>query len=355
MKRRDFLVLSAGATLTASAAKASGEGALADTVPPFPREFRGLWVASVNNIDWPSKPGLSAEQQQTELIALLERAQRLGFNAVLLQVRPCCDALYRSEKEPWSEYLTGTMGQDPGWDPLEVAVTEAHVRGLELHAWVNPFRARQSGAKSPAAPHHIAVRRKDLVKTYGALLWLDPGEPAARQHSLDVLMDIVQRYDIDGLHVDDYFYPYKIFTDEKNKVEKPFPDDNAWKKYTQSGGTLERSDWRRSNIDTFIRDLYQQIKVAKPHVKFGISPFGIWRPGNPPQITGYDAYANLYGDSRKWMQEGWADYFSPQLYWKIEQPGQSFPVLLIWWSQQNTQNRHLWPGQNLVCDGRCHG
>lgn len=341
MKRRDFLALSASASAALLAEPAQAQE---ETVPALAREFRGLWVASVTNIDWPSKAGLTLEQQQAELIALLDRAKLLGFNAVLLQVRPCCDALYRSDLEPWSEYLSGTMGQDPGWDPLATAVAEAHKRGLELHAWVNPFRARQSGAKGPAAASHISVRRKDLVKPYGTLQWLDPGEPEARKHSLAVLMDIVRRYDIDGLHVDDYFYPYKIYTDTKSKVEKPFPDDPAWKKYVQSGGKLSRSDWRRGNIDTFIKELYEQIKAERAHVKFGISPFGIWRPGNPPQIQGYDAYENLYGDSRKWMQEGWADYFSPQLYWKIEQPGQSFPVLLIWWAQQNEKKRHLWPG-----------
>lgn len=301
-------------------------------------------MASVTNIDWPSKPGLPPEVQRAELIALLERSKRIGINAVLLQVRPACDALYRSEKEPWSEYLTGTMGQDPGWDPLAEAVKEAHDRGIELHAWVNPFRARQSEARSPLAANHIAARRPDLVKPYGNLKWLDPGEPDASKHSLDVLMDIVRRYDIDGLHVDDYFYPYKIWINEKEKLAKPFPDDPAWKRYVLSGGKLSRSDWRRKNIDDFIRDLYQQIKAEKPHVKFGVSPFGIWRPGYPSPITGYDSYENLYGDSRKWIQEGWADYFAPQLYWKIEQPGQSFPILLLWWAEQNKQKRHLWPG-----------
>jgi uncharacterized lipoprotein YddW (UPF0748 family) len=347
VKRRDFLTLSAGAgaALLASEGQVHAEELRAlETPPPIPREFRGLWVASVTNIDWPSKPGLPPEVQRAELIALLDRAQRLKLNAVLLQVRPACDALYRSELEPWSEYLTGTMGQDPGWDPLAEAVKEAHDRGIELHAWVNPFRARQSGAKSPAAANHLLVKHPEWVKTYGTLQWLDPGEPNASKHSLNVLMDIVRRYDIDGLHVDDYFYPYKLYTDEKNKIEKPFPDEPAWKRYLLSGGKLSRSDWRRKNIDDFIRTLYEQIKAEKPHVKFGISPFGIWRPGNPPQITGYDSYENLYGDSRKWMREGWADYFAPQLYWKIDQAGQSFPILLIWWSEQNILKRHLWPG-----------
>ncbi|WP_309710099.1 family 10 glycosylhydrolase [Armatimonas sp.] len=344
MKRRDFLTLSAGAGAALVVTEKETYAQTLQTPPPIAREFRGLWVASVTNIDWPSKAGLPPEGQRAELIALLERAKRLKLNAVLLQVRTSCDALYRSEKEPWSEYLTGTMGQDPGWDPLAEAVKEAHDRGIELHAWVNPYRARQSGGKSPLAANHMSVKRPDLVKPYGNLQWLDPGEPDASKHSLDVLMDIVRRYDIDGLHVDDYFYPYKIWINEKDKIAKPFPDDPAWKRYVLSGGKLSRSDWRRKNIDDFIKSLYEQIKAEKPHVKFGISPFGIWRPGYPPQITGYDSYENLYGDSRKWMQEGWADYFAPQLYWKIDQPGQSFPILLLWWAEQNKKKRHLWPG-----------
>ncbi len=314
-------------------------------VPPAPtREFRGLWIATVANIDWPSDPGLPGDVQQKQLIAILDKAAALHFNAVILQVRPACDAIYPSTYEPWSEYLTGTMGQSPSpaYDPLAFAVTEAHKRGLELHAWFNPFRARHPSGKSPVAPNHISQTHPELVRTYGDMQWLDPGEPAAQDYSLNVIMDVVRRYDIDGVHLDDYFYPYKIKDANGNDVD--FPDDVSWAKYQRSGGKLKRDDWRRQNVNGFIQHLYQSIKKEKPWVKFGVSPFGIWRPGNPPQIEGYDAYANLYADSRLWLQQGWVDYFAPQLYWKIEKQPQSFPVLLQWWEDQNILHRNLWPG-----------
>ena len=260
------------------------------------REFRGLWIATVANIDWPSNPGLPSDVQQKQLLAILDKAAALHFNAVILQVRPACDALYPSNYEPCSKYLTGTMGQapSPAYDPLAFAVTEAHKRGLELHAWFNPFRARHSSGKSPVAPNHISKTHPELVRSYGDMLWLDPGEPAAQDYSLNVIMDVVRRYDIDGVHLDDYFYPYKIKDADGNDVD--FPDDVSWAKYQQSGGKLKRDDWHRQNVNTFIQHLYQSIKKEKPWVKFGVSPFGIWRPGTPPQIDGYDAYDKLYAD-----------------------------------------------------------
>ncbi|MCX8156845.1 MAG: family 10 glycosylhydrolase [Verrucomicrobiae bacterium] len=320
--------------------------------PNPPREFRGLWVASVSNIDWPSKPGLPAAQQQAELRALLDRAVQLRLNAVILQVRPACDALYASKLEPWSEYLTGRMGQPPApeYDPLAFAVSEAHARGLELHAWVNPFRARHASGNSPVSPQHISQARPELVRSYGRQLWLDPGEPAAREHSLRVLLDIVQRYDIDGLHMDDYFYPYK----EKEASGRllDFPDNKSWERYQRGGGKLNRDDWRRQNINQFVETLYLRVKAAKPWVKVGISPFGIWRNRVPPAITGLDAYEQLYADSRLWLREGWVDYFAPQLYWSHDADGQSFSVLLQWWRQQNVKHRHLWPGLNVYRVGK---
>lgn len=315
--------------------------------PAPPREFRGVWVASVANIDWPSKPGLPPAQQQAELRQLLDRAVQLGLNAVILQVRPACDALYESRFEPWSEYLTGRMGQAPSpyYDPLAFAVAEAHARGLELHAWVNPFRARHSTGASPAAPQHISQARPELVRKYGRQLWLDPGESAAREHSLRVLLDIVRRYDVDGLHLDDYFYPYKEKDAAGNALD--FPDAAAWERYQRGGGRLSRDDWRRQNINQFIETLYLQVKAVKPWVKVGISPFGIWRNRVPPAITGLDAYEQLYADSRLWLREGWLDYLAPQLYWSHDSAGQDFSVLLQWWRQQNVKHRHLWPGLNL--------
>ena len=315
------------------------------TQPPVPtREFRGAWIASVSNIDWPSKPGLSTVAQKAELLALLDRATQLKLNAILLQVRPACDALYASKLEPWSEYLTGQMGKapQPFYDPLAFAVAAAHQRGLELHAWFNPYRARHSTGKSPASTDHISRTRPNLVRNYGKQLWLDPGEPAVQEHSLKVILDVVRRYDLDGAHMDDYFYPYP----EKDRDGKAldFPDEPSWNRYQRSGGKLKRGDWRRENVNQFIHRLHQEIHAAKPWVKFGISPFGIWRPGYPEPIKGLDAYEKLFADSRKWLTNGWVDYLAPQLYWPVDSPGQSYPVLLNWWAAQNGRQRHLWPG-----------
>lgn len=313
-------------------------------VPPAPRrEFRGLWVATVGNIDWPSKPGLTTAQQKAELISLLDRAHELKLNAVVFQVRPACDAMYSSTIEPWSEYITGVMGKapEPFYDPLTFAIEEAHKRGMELHAWFNPYRALHKSHMGKISANHISKTHPELVRSYGEYLWLDPGEPAVREYSLRVVMDVVKRYDVDGVQFDDYFYPYPEYG-----ANRDFPDEASWKKYG-AHGNLSREDWRRQNVDTFISSVYSSIKAAKPWVKFGISPFGIWRPGNPPQITGSDAYVKLSADSRKWLMNGWVDYFSPQLYWRIEQKEQSFPVLLDWWAEQNVKHRHLWPGLSV--------
>jgi uncharacterized lipoprotein YddW (UPF0748 family) len=315
-----------------------------DCVPPaVAREFRGVWVATVRNIDWPSKPGLPPSLAKAELLALLDRAAALGLNAVIFQVRPAADALYASKIEPWSEFLTGRQGLAPAplWDPLEFAVREAHARGLELHAWFNPYRAREPTAKSPLARSHIARAYPALVKRYGKQLWMDPGEPAVRARTLRVVLDVVKRYDVDGVHLDDYFYPYP---ERRSNGSTEFPDDRSWKRYRKAGGTLERDAWRRANVDRLIDTLHRAIAKAKPWVKFGISPFGIWRPGNPETVTGFDAFEKLYADSRKWLREGWVDYFTPQLYWPMEREGQRYPELLRWWVEQDSSQRHLWPG-----------
>ena len=313
-------------------------------VPPAPlREFRAAWVATVANLDWPSQKGLSTQEQKAELLAILDRAIQLKLNALIFQVRPGCDAFYASRIEPWSEYLTGTMGKppEPFYDPLSFAVEEAHRRGLELHAWLNPYRARLGTASSPVAATHVSKTHPQLVRQYGKALWLDPGEREVQDYSLSVVMDVVQRYDVDGVHFDDYFYPYKASGSAGKGPD--FPDDSSWQRFG-AGGQLSREDWRRENVNTFVRRVYQSIKAAKPWVKFGISPFGIWRSKNPPQIKGLDAYATLYADSRKWLANGWVDYFAPQLYWAIDSPDQSFPVLLRWWAEQNAQGRTLCPG-----------
>lgn len=313
------------------------------SLPQPAREFRGVWVATVANIDWPSKPGLSVEDQQAEATRILDRCYELGLNAIVLQVRTSCDALYVSELEPWSYYLTGQQGQppEPLYDPLEYWIEQAHRRGMELHAWFNPYRAKNSGQKYTDSQDHISNTHPELVKRYGNdktnYLWLDPGEPLAREHTLKVFMDVVRRYDVDGIHIDDYFYPYPI-------DDIPFPDDLAWEKYTQGGGKLTRDDWRRDQMNQFIQGLYQQIKQSKPHVKFGISPFGIWKPGFPSSVQGFNQYEKLYADAKLWLNEGWCDYYSPQLYWPIHAKQQSFPALLQWWVGENTQRRVIAPG-----------
>jgi uncharacterized lipoprotein YddW (UPF0748 family) len=304
--------------------------------PPSTGEFRGVWVATVRNIDWPSKSGLSVEEQKSELIAILDRMAALGLNAIILQVRPSADALYPSRIEPWSEYLTGEMGRapEPLYDPLAFAVEEAHRRGLELHAWLNPYRARRLTETTPAAATHITRLHPEVVRTYGSFLWMDPGHPFVRQRTVDVVRDIVRRYDVDGIHFDDYFYPYP-----ENNAD--FPDEETWRAY---GEGLDRDDWRRKNVDDLIEQVARAIKEEKPHVKFGLSPFGIWRPRHPRSVQGLDAYDAIYADSRKWFRLGWVDYFAPQLYWSSSMPQQRFGDLLHWWSQQNRHGRHLWPG-----------
>lgn len=317
-----------------------------DGFPALPeptREFRGVWVATVANIDWPTKPGLSTQEQKNEALKILDHCVEVGLNAIVLQVRTSCDALYASELEPWSYYLTGKQGQppEPFYDPLEFWVDQAHLRGLELHAWFNPYRARNSGQKYTESSDHISRTNPELVKRYGnektSYLWLDPGEPKSREHSLRVFLDVVERYDVDGIHIDDYFYPYPI-------DELPFPDDPAWENYTRSGGALARDDWRRDQMNQFIQSLYQKIKATKPHVKFGISPFGIWKPGYPASVQGFNQFAKLYADAKLWLNEGWCDYYSPQLYWPIHAKEQSFPALLQWWIGENTKNRFIAPG-----------
>jgi uncharacterized lipoprotein YddW (UPF0748 family) len=309
-------------------------------VPPtLAREFRGVWVATVANIDWPSKPGLSTAQQKAELISILNHAAQLKLNAIIFQVRPACDAMYDSKIEPWSEYLTGTMGKapEPFYDPLAFAIAEAHRRGMELHAWFNPYRALHKSHTGNISRGHISKTHPELVRSCGEYLWLDPGEREVQDYSLRVVMDVVKRYDIDGVQFDDYFYP------DPSGANRDFPDEASWRKYG-AGGKLSRADWRRENVDAFIHGVYTSIKAAKPWVKFGVAPFGIWHPGDPPQITGFDPYNKLFADSRKWLMDGWVDYFSPQLYWPIEQKEQSYPVLLNWWAEQNSKHRHLWPG-----------
>lgn len=338
--------------LLAVSASAAVRYVPANIVPPAAdREFRGAWVATVNNIDWPSKPGLPVQQQQRELIQILDRCQQLKLNVVILQVRPACDALYPSPFEPWSEYLTGIQGgaPTPYWDPLAFAVAQAHARGLELHAWFNPFRARHGTGFSRPATNHISNTQPSIVRRYNRQLWLDPGLQATHDYSARVILDVVRRYDIDGIHIDDYFYPYPEQDGAKKDI--PFPDWASWQDYQKSGGKLSRDDWRRDNVNRFVARLYRDVKAVKAWVKVGISPFGIYRPGYPAQIKGFDQYESLYADPREWLARGTLDYLAPQLYWRIDAPGQSFPVLLRWWAQNNPQRRLIVPGLNTTAIG----
>ncbi len=298
-----------------------------------------MWIATVANIDWPSRTGLSIPQQQAEFAALLDVAQQAGLNAVVLQVRAAGDALYPSSLEPWMRSLSGTQGTDPGWDPLQYALEQSHARGIELHAWFNPFRAGNASDTARLAPSHFGRRRPDLLRRACSQLWFDPGEEATQEQALAVVSDVITRYDVDGVHIDDYFYPYP-----ESGCSTPFPDSVAFARYQAQGGTLSRNDWRRDNVNRFVERLYRTVRERSRTVRVGISPFGIWRPGNPTGITGLDAYASIYADSRLWLQRGWADYFAPQLYWSSTSVGQNFSALLSWWTQQNVMRRHLWPG-----------
>jgi len=316
-----------------------------DGIPGPMREWRAAWVATVANIDWPSKPGLSTAEQQSEIIAILDAFVAANLNAVVMQVRPQCDAMYASKFEPWSYYLTGEQGKapDPYYDPLEFWVAESHKRGLELHCWFNPYRANHPSNKS-ISEQSIVKANPEMVVQLGndGYWWMDPAREDVKQRSLDVVMDVVRRYDVDGIHFDDYFYPYPSYNGDKD-----FPDDVSWKAYQDSGGTMTRSDWRRAAVDDFIERLYVLIKAEKPWVKFGMSPFGIWRPGNPPGIAGFDQHEQLFADAKKWLNEGWVDYYTPQLYWPVWRTEQSFPMLLGWWRDQNWHKRNLWPGVSI--------
>jgi uncharacterized lipoprotein YddW (UPF0748 family) len=310
--------------------------------PPLPREFRAAWVATVDNIDFPSRPGLPAAQLRVELDAIVARAVELKLNALVFQVRPSADALYESKLEPWSEFLVGEQGKRPdgGFDPLAYLIDRCHQRGMQLHAWFNPFRAWHPACKSKPHDSHVTQKAPQLCVTYGKYQWMDPGNPTAAKWSLATIQDVVRRYDVDGVHVDDYFYPYP-------EAKKPFPDDASYARYRAGGGRLGRSDWRRKNIDDYVQEMRAMVHADKPHVAVGISPFGVARPGVPKGISaGIDQYEDLAADVVKWLREGWLDYLAPQLYWPIDQKAQAFDVLLKWWHTQNPKQRAIWPGIN---------
>jgi len=311
-----------------------------------PAEFRGLWIATLSNIDWPSRPGLPAQESQEEARRLLDLAVSLKLNAVLLQVRPAADAFYESLYEPVSSFLTGAQGVKPAdwYDPLEFWIREAHARGLELHAWINPFRAGTPSIRgySPGAPVRT---RPELVRSLGerGYYWLDPGMPEARAYILAVVEDLLRRYPVDGLVVDDYFYPYREYMDEGTD----FPDDGSWKRWLEESGTPPESagkaGFRRESATEFLRGLIGMSRKVRPEAGVGLSPFGIWRPGYPDGIVGKDAYEEIFADSRRWLRELDLRYLAPQLYWPVSRIGQSYPLLLGWWLRQSGGAVPVWP------------
>ncbi len=295
-------------------------------------EMRGIWVATVVNLDWPVR-GASPAAQQQALLTMFDKLQKAGFNAVFFQIRSESDAMYPSPTEPWSYYLTGTQGlpPNPTWDPLAFAIEEAHKRGMELHAWINPYRViRSISATYPKAFNHLSVQRPTWMLPIKNILLLNPGIPEARRYLVDLLTDLVKRYDIDGLHYDDYFYPYEGITNE---------DQNTYVLY---GGGLSLNAWREDNINRFVRELGTAVLEIKPWLKYGISPFGIWRSGVPQGITGLSGADVTYGNAVRWLQEKWIDYLSPQLYWAFG-GNQDFAKLSLWWKTQ-MNGRHLYPG-----------
>lgn len=314
-------------------------------LPAIDREFRGAWIASVANINWPSRTNLTSEQQKSEAIEMLNMLQNNNFNAVILQVRPSGDALYKSSHEPWSYFMTGEIGREPYpyYDPLEFWVEEAHKRGIELHVWLNPYRAHHSNG-GKITSQSLANKFSDVTyRLRNGMYWFDPASPVIQDHVSKVVNELVKKYDIDAVHFDDYFYPYATYNGGAD-----FPDSKTWNAYRNSGGNLSRADWRRDNVNRFVERIYKEIKNEKNYVKFGISPFGIWKPDYPTGIKGSSQYDELYADAKLWLNKGWVDYFAPQLYWPVNSTGQSFPKLLEWWKTENNFNRHLWPGLNTV-------
>ncbi|QES50970.1 hypothetical protein DEJ50_27175 [Streptomyces venezuelae] len=327
--RRSLLATAAGVLTAAAAgtARAASRGPADRAALP---EFRGMWIASVHNVDWPSATGLSAAGQRAELIALLDTAVRRRLNAVVLQVRPTADAMWPGAREPWSQWLTGVQGRDPGWDPLGTAVAEAHARGLELHAWFNPYRVANTHTDpSRLAAGHPARTNPDWTVPYAGKLYYNPGLPEVRTFVQDAMLEAVARYPVDGVHWDDYFYPYPV-------EGRHFDDDAAYEEY--GGGFASRADWRRHNTDTLVREMSERIKALRPGARFGVSPFAVWRNGDrdplgSPTRAGVGTYDDLYADTRKWVTEGWLDYIVPQCYWHIGHEAADYAALVPWWAR----------------------
>ncbi|WP_052390305.1 glycoside hydrolase family 10 protein [Streptomyces sp. NRRL B-24484] len=322
----------------------------APAVAPHPvkRQMRGLWIACLNHTDWPDRRRLGAEQIRADFEALLDSAVATGFNAVFVQVRPTADALWPSRLEPWSQWLTGVQGQDPGWDPLAFAVRAAHERGLAFHAWFNPFRVAIHADPGRLVADHPARRNPHWALAYDGELYYDPGLAEVRAFVLDAVMDAVTRYEVDGVHIDDYFYPYPA------PDGRGFPDDRSFA--AEARGFTDRAAWRRDNIDLTVRQLRDRVRAARPDAVYGISPFGVWRNRSTDPAgsatTALQSYDAQFCDSRGWVRKGWVDYIAPQLYWHIGFEIADYAVLARWWAAQAAgTDTQVWIGQSASRPG----
>ncbi len=333
MRKRTPLLLLLACCLTFSPV-------LAQTYPK--REFRGAWIHTVGQDRY---AGMNADSMKRYFITLLDSLRRVGINTIIFQVRPEADAWFESSLEPWSRYITGTQGKNPGWDPFDYLIREGHKRAMEVHAWINPYRVRTSPTKT-LVPDHLFFKKRELFVEYGEYIWFDPGIPESREHILTVVKDLVNRYDIDAVHMDDYFYPYPI-------EGKTFGDSQSFKKYGLPKGFTEatKADWRRNNVNELIKELHATIHATKPWVQFGISPFGIYRNDatgkNGSKTRGFTNYDGLYADILLWVKKGWVDYLVPQLYWEIGHKSADYQTLVRWWAE-NSGNVPLYIGQDVV-------
>jgi uncharacterized lipoprotein YddW (UPF0748 family) len=308
------------------------------------REMRAVWIATVANIDWPSKSCLSVDMQKGEMLELFDLAKAYHLNTVIFQVRPSADAFFPSKMEPWSQWLTGKQGQapDPYYDPLEFAIEEGRKRGLEIHLWLNPYRAVVDTAKASISDDNLIHQHPEWFVTYGKARYFNPGLPETRNHVATVVADLLKRYDVDALHFDDYFYPYRI-------AGEKFPDQKTFEKYPRGFAPDEKDNWRRDNVDLIIEELHDTIESINPKVAFGISPFGVWRnqsadPRGSATRAGQTNYDDLYANILKWQEQGWIDYVTPQIYWHIGKEVADYAILADWWSR-NAFGCRLYIGQ----------
>lgn len=304
---------------------------------PLPDKMKGAWIATVENIDYPSKPALTSEEQKAEYIQMLDALQAAGINTIFMQVRPTADTFWPSKLDPWSIYLTGKQGQKPKpfYNPLKFMIAETHKRGMSFHAWLNPYRVTNI-MKVELAKNSFAKKHSELIVEYGGKLYYNPASNKARRHNEDIVSELLKNYEIDGIHFDDYFYPYPV---KNGKEEVDFPDEKDFLAYQKNGGTLTKADWRRENVNLLIKQLHEKVKTIRPDAAFGISPFGIWRNKSEEVPDGSDTnafqcYEKLYADTRTWLQNGWVDYMIPQLYWHYAHKTAPYGLLLNWWDEE---------------------